>query len=267
MRVFGAVNEPGVYEPSEDMDLLDLLVLAGGEAPEADLSNVQIMREDKVINYNLNELLLQKEKDESIKIPEVQNGDLVRVGVMERAGYKAKTTENMARIIGAVIKPGGYEVTEDMDLLDLLAAASGETPDADLSNVQIFRNKRVLKINLDKLLRSGVKRRIKPPKILKADIVRINFLVKEDYAKEENFYVTGEVQSPGEYELDQGLTVLQAIALAGGLTEWADSDDITIVRMVDGKQENIPFNYYKGVAGKLHELNVYLQADDVVVVP
>ena len=40
-----------------------------------------------------------------------------------------------------------------------------------------------------------------------------------------------------------------------------------IGRIVDGKQENVPFNYYKRVAGKYPELNIYLQADDTIVVP
>jgi polysaccharide export outer membrane protein len=107
------------------------------------------------------------------------------------------------------------------------------------------------------------------PKIFHGDTVYVRYLEwKTAEPKEDKvLYVTGKVRGPGQFKLWDQMTVLQAIALAGGLTEWADSEHITIVRIVAGKQENIPFNYKKGISGKYPELNIYLHADDTIVVP
>lgn len=63
------------------------------------------------------------------------------------------------------------------------------------------------------------------------------------------------------------MTVLQALALAGGLNDFVDSEHIMIIRWVEGRQENIPFNFIKAVQGKLPESNIYVQARDVIYVP
>lgn len=52
-------------------------------------------------------------------------------------------------------------------------------------------------------------------------------------------FVTGEVRTPGAYSIPEGTSVLQAITLAGGVTENASMGRITIVRLVDGKKKNI----------------------------
>ncbi|MFZ5877403.1 MAG: polysaccharide biosynthesis/export family protein [Nitrospirota bacterium] len=45
-----------------------------------------------------------------------------------------------------------------------------------------------------------------------------------------NIYMMGEVRTPGRYQLKSSMTLLQALALAGGLTEFADGDGIVVVR-------------------------------------
>ncbi len=45
-----------------------------------------------------------------------------------------------------------------------------------------------------------------------------------------NLYMLGEVRTPGRYQVKTALTLLQALALAGGLTEFADADGIVVVR-------------------------------------
>jgi polysaccharide export outer membrane protein len=54
--------------------------------------------------------------------------------------------------------------------------------------------------------------------------------------KAETFFVTGHVRSPGSYVYEPGMTVLQAIALAGGLTERGSRRGLKVLRMSDGQQ-------------------------------
>ena len=80
-------------------------------------------------------------------------------------------------------------------------------------------------------------------------------------------FVTGEVKTPGVVELDREVNVLQAIAMAGGFTEWAKKTKIKIFRKHRGIQETITINYNKIVSGKHPELNIPLQPGDTIVVP
>lgn len=81
-------------------------------------------------------------------------------------------------------------------------------------------------------------------------------------------YVVGKVNQPGAYPMAGHLTVLQALALAGGMTPFADDSDILIARsMPDGSQEYLEFDYVDAVSGDSLEQNVYLQPGDTVLVP
>jgi polysaccharide export outer membrane protein len=78
-------------------------------------------------------------------------------------------------------------------------------------------------------------------------------------------YLIGKVGKPGPYPLPSEMTVIQALAAAGGFTEWADTKNIIIVRREEGKETQIPFNYNKFVDGKAQ--NIILKPNDTIVVP
>lgn len=81
-------------------------------------------------------------------------------------------------------------------------------------------------------------------------------------------YLLGEVQTPGVYDLRRRLSMLQALAMAGGLTEFADRDGITVIRKRgDGSEERIPFDYKKVISGKSGGEDLVLESGDIVVVP
>ena len=79
------------------------------------------------------------------------------------------------------------------------------------------------------------------------------------------YYMVGNI-SGGEYRLNTPLNLLQAIARAGGLGEWADKDNIMIVRRSSGKDEMIFFDYKKFVKGKDLSQNIMVQYGDTIVV-
>ena len=80
-------------------------------------------------------------------------------------------------------------------------------------------------------------------------------------------HIVGNVIKAGTYPLTGGTTVLQLIAQAGGLQEWADSKHITVMRKEDGKDTALSFNYKDVVKQKNLEQNVLLKPGDTVIVP
>lgn len=80
-------------------------------------------------------------------------------------------------------------------------------------------------------------------------------------------FITGEVGKPGPYPLSGPRTVMQLIAVAGGLLEYADKDNIVVLRTIDGQQKSYKFRYSDVSRGKGLEQNIELQPGDTVVVP
>lgn len=80
-------------------------------------------------------------------------------------------------------------------------------------------------------------------------------------------FITGQVTTPGSYPLTGPRTVMQLIALAGGLTEYADGKNITVVRDENGQTRSYKFNYRDVAKGKGLQQNLQLRPGDTVVVP
>ena len=80
-------------------------------------------------------------------------------------------------------------------------------------------------------------------------------------------FITGEVAKPGAYPLVSSMTVMQLIAVAGGLNEFADAKSISIMRVEGGKTMTFPFDYKNVANGKKPAQNIVLKPGDTVVVP
>ena len=78
--------------------------------------------------------------------------------------------------------------------------------------------------------------------------------------------VVGSVKMPGDYEIKSQATVLELIARAQGLTEFANRDKIVVLRQNGTKTERIKFNYRKVAEGDDQD-NFYVRAGDIIVVP
>ena len=81
------------------------------------------------------------------------------------------------------------------------------------------------------------------------------------------FYVTGKVARPGSYVMNGPTSVLQALAMAGGITPYASEGDILIVRHQPAGQETVEFDYKRVTSGKDLSTNFILKPGDTVVVP
>jgi polysaccharide biosynthesis/export protein len=79
-------------------------------------------------------------------------------------------------------------------------------------------------------------------------------------------YLMGEIGKTGPIEMTPGMTLLEAIATAGGLGPYANAKKIYILRNEDGKQQKIPVQYKKALRG-YGTLNLILHPGDTIVVP
>ena len=93
----------------------------------------------------------------------------------------------------------------------------------------------------------------------------VTVIVRESRSR--RIYVIGMVNQPGQYQLEADMTVLQALTMAGGFTEWADKKYVMIVRREGGKELMYRFNYQEFLSGKDLEQNILLLPNDTIVVP
>lgn len=93
----------------------------------------------------------------------------------------------------------------------------------------------------------------------------VTVIIKESRSR--RIYTIGSLSKPGPYQLQPSMTVLQALSMAGGFTEWADKKSIMIVRRDKNKEILFRFNYPEFISGKNLEQNILLEPNDTIVVP
>jgi len=167
-------------------------------------------------------------------------------------------------VLGAVASPGMYELIGPTNLLQIIAQAGGLTPLA-MTELHIIREGK-----------DGQKSKITVPlKDLIGGDQELNLVLQP---KDEilipvdqllNVYVYGEVRTPGaiSYSQSKKITLMQALAQAGGTTEWASRTRVMIKRKdkVSGKEKQIPVNLRNIIKGK--EPDPLLEEGDVIIVP
>lgn len=80
-------------------------------------------------------------------------------------------------------------------------------------------------------------------------------------------YVIGAVKKEGPIALRYNMSVLQALAECGGVTDFAKRGRIYVLRTENGQQVRLPFRYDAVIKGQSMEQNILLRPDDTVVVP
>jgi len=79
-------------------------------------------------------------------------------------------------------------------------------------------------------------------------------------------FVLGEVTLQGALTLRRRTRLLEAIALAGGMTQYADKSNLVLIRYEDGKESRSRIDYRKVVNGERPEWNVFLRPGDTIIV-
>ena len=146
---------------------------------------------------------------------------------------------------GEVKTPGTFALTGDMTLIEALAQAGSTTADAGDEAVVVR----------PKAGDGAAKAPVLPGQQPDAEVIRVslkdlqagtlarNILLRDGdtivVPKGKPVYVTGQVKTPGAYPVEPGMTVMQAIALAGGATDRGSMRRIKIVRDENGKKKEI----------------------------
>jgi polysaccharide export outer membrane protein len=168
-------------------------------------------------------------------------------------------------ILGAVGRPGQYEIVGPTRLLQAIAQASGLTSQA-MTELYVYRvdkdgRQTTITINVQDLIVKGNQEL--NIELLPKDVISVPIDIQQ------NVFVYGEVTSPGAipYMASKKITLLQAIAQAGGTTEWAKRSKVVIKRKErgSGKEIKIKVNLKKLISGKLAD--IVLEEGDVVIVP
>ncbi len=167
-------------------------------------------------------------------------------------------------VLGAVGKPGPYELLGRQTLLQLISEAGGLTEDAgdDIIVIRQFQDGTSisLKISIDDLFLKGDARLNIP--------LEPNDIVNIPAEKTALIYVFGQVRKPGALEVKKSNipTLLQVIAQAGGFSERASKGGVLIKRInKDGKEKQIKVNVKDIIKGK--KKDIQLLENDVVYVP
>ena len=168
-------------------------------------------------------------------------------------------------VIGAVGRPGMYELIGPTTLLEAIAQAGGLTAQA-MNELFVYRvgkdgKQTTIAIKIEELMTSGNQNlniELQPKDVI---TVQIDQML--------NVFVYGEVQAPGAVPFlrSKRITLLQAIAQAGGPTEWAKKSKVMIKRKDNksGKEMKIYVNLRNMINGKISD--IVLEEGDVVIVP
>jgi len=132
-------------------------------------------------------------------------------------------------VIGMVMKPGTFDIDKPSSLLEMLARAGGIAPDGS-DRITILRKQdgKDVRLEVDTMV---ILKHGKAEDNVNVAIGDVVFVPPAPV-----FYVYGEIQRPGVYKLQRDMTVLQALAVGGGLTPRGTDNAIKIIRHVDGVQ-------------------------------
>jgi len=195
--VLGQVVRPGTYVLAPGSRLLDLLSAAGGVTDTASLKDAQLMQGGGA--------------PVTVDLERVIAGDLA-ANLLLAGGETLVVREDLVSIVnvlGEVTKPGRYRLKGEVRVLDALLMAGGLTEKASLTQSRLVRGSReTIALNLaDLLLRQDMSLNVP---ILPGDTL---FIPEETNNR---FFVLGDVNQPGAFLIKGEVTLLQAVAMAGG---------------------------------------------------
>ena len=159
-----------------------------------------------------------------------------------------QSRSQLVSVLGDVTKPGRYAIESNLSILDLLAEAGGVTT-AGGDTAFILRpqpNGKMTRLRIDLKTLAAAGGSAADPSLRGGDTVFV--------PKAPQFYIYGEVTAPGEFKIEPGMTVIQAIARAGGLTPRGSQRRVVIKRRK-------PDGGYETTKAELSEL---IRPDDVI---
>jgi polysaccharide biosynthesis/export protein len=212
VSVLGHVNRPGRFPIEGPTRLSDVVAIAGGIGPlGGDIITLTRTQGGKVQRKEINQVEAFQSGESALDMP-IQNGDVVFVGRAPQA-----------YVHGEVQRPGSFRVEAEMTVMQALSLGGGVTAKGSESDI--------------KLTRRDAKGALVTTTVKPADRVRPDDVI---YVNQAQFYIYGEVQRPGAFRVEPNMTLMQALALGGGLTPRGTDRGIRLTRReANGKSEAI----------------------------
>lgn len=239
--VSGQVKAPGAVKLQTGATLVDALAAAGDVTDRPERAKITLMRggQSETLAWG----------DATKKLAE---GDVILVA-----------REAVARVYinGHIKNPGAYELPEGGGVLEAIALAGGVLANPALAQVTIVRaDGKSERVDLTAAMRDGTVER--NPKLAGGDQI----IVPQSTAK---ISVFGMVRAAGTFFIDPGtpMTVTDAIAMAGGQNDRARLSEVRVIRKTDGQPQVIQVDVIDILKKNKQELNITLQANDIVFVP
>lgn len=208
ISVLGSVLKPGRYPLDRATNLADMLALVGGATADgSDL--VTIIGKKGKKEYDLHNIV---DKGESAQNIALEGGEIIYVHARDVA------------VMGQVNRPGKYAVTGGVRTLsDFLSVAGGiNVGGSDLITVTTMRagKQSRFEVDIDSLFRTG--NSASNIELASGDTVYV--------PRAPMVYIYGEVQRPGSFRIERNMTVIQALAQGGGLTQRGTQRNIELHR-------------------------------------
>lgn len=238
----GQLTNPGTYTLSSLATVFNALTVAGGPNEIGSLRQIKIIRNNRIIRYlDVYDFLVKGSQKDNIAL---QDQDIIQV----------PTYRTRVELAGQIKIPALFEVLPGESLQTILNYAGGFTDSAYTARIKVFQVS-----DQQRKLTDVTEADYNSYTPLRGD----KYFVQSVLNRFENrVVINGAVFRPGEYELQNGLTVFQLIENAAGLKEDAFTERGTITRLKpDNSTEIISFNV-KDVLNKA--LNLSLQREDVV---
>ncbi|WP_414858284.1 SLBB domain-containing protein [Pseudoalteromonas sp. H105] len=275
IKIIGAIQSPGRYEWSDEMDFTDLLAHAGGPTKGANINDIKIIREGDVTQrFDLEKYTIT---DGRTALPDLNAGDTIIVEELpvdpsdNKSQWIRQESGKSIYIMGQVGSPGRYAFNENMHFIDILAAADGPNGNADIRNIRVtHRNSnraRVSKLDLALYFETGDETLF--PYVQPGDTIFIPEKNKDwlRTPKERVVRIMGAVQKPGRYNFDDTMSILDVLAEAGGPLNSALIDKIVVVNHSCCKEQSRVFDLEAFIKSPNSANIPVLRAGDTLYVP
>jgi polysaccharide export outer membrane protein len=234
VRVAGAVLRPATYEIKAGQTLADVVQMAGGFNELADRRRVQIDRivppADRVASGDDRQVV--DVPGALLSTAPVRGGDVIRVlQIAKRVGRRVA-------VLGNVWSPGPVAYTPGMHLFDAFRNAGGLKPDSYLGQVLISR---LQPDSTRNMLRTAVFDTTGRPvdNMFLTDGDEVTVFSTTDFRPKRYITVNGPVRKPGQIPFREGMTLRDAVLLAGGLLEGASLTNAEIARLPETRAAGV----------------------------
>lgn len=240
--IIGQVVKPGTYTLPSLATVFNALYTAGGPNDNGSLRQIEIIRNNRIIRHlDVYDFLVKGDQKNNISL---QDQDIVRV----------PTYRTRVELAGQIKIPALFEVLPGESLENILSYAGGFTDSAYTARIKVSQISDQQRKITD-VLEADYKNYIP----LRGDKYTIESVINRF---ENRVVINGAVFKPGDYELQNGLTLYQLIEKAAGLKEDAFTDRGTITRLKpDNSTEMIGFSV-KDVMNKT--VSIPLQREDII---